>query len=189
MATYTTTKCPHCGNVFRVMERKGTKHYGCPFLKCQSCGASCFDPNITEISIEGLDKRIARKIQGITIGILLLGGAFLAAGIALGPTSDNMGPVYFWMGLIIVVFDLYLLFDGIVNHRKNVKSYLIEYEVSRLRTSSPQYIQRLQQCGYKFPRDFIQTELSIDFLQKMFAKNLPDIDLVWWEVKRETGQI
>ena len=119
--------------------------------------------------------------------LLIVGGVLLVGGISGWLIGDSEGVVIFWLGVIMLAMNTAIIISNFRGYRKTIKSWLIEYEKSRLRTSNPQHIENLRKFGYQVSENFVPQEIGIGYIRNIFGDKLKDIDQVWQEVKYEMG--
>ena len=186
MAKYITTSCPLCGYKFEYRELATVTNYGNPYRICQKCGTVSFDSRMRELSISGFDKTHVRKVDGLTIGMLIFGIVALIVGLVEELVGRD-GSIFLWMGIFFSAVYTFVLVLSLKEYRQTTKTWLIEYEQSRLRTSNPQHIVNLRKNGYPVYENFFPRELTLPIIQSIFGNRLEDIDVVWAEVKWEMG--
>ncbi len=144
---YLTSKCPHCGYIFRNRESGvPSVQLGLPVLVCPTCNNSVFDEIQTEydfmtdsergrfISEKAMQKGYLGNIIFIVVGIFLL-----IAGISIGNE-------YIAVGLIGGIGCILIGVSQIMKNKRFTDNKIIETYVyeSLLRTSNSSYTSFLQ---------------------------------------------
>ena len=81
MATYVTSKCPHCGTTIRAHRFQSEHDYGSPLRTCFYCNKSYVDKYYIEIAVDGLKWIDQTRISPGNIIFMIFCAFFMIGGL------------------------------------------------------------------------------------------------------------
>ncbi len=140
--------CPACGS----RDKTNMYMYGSPIRKCSRCGKEYLNSKFREVAIDGFDPKTESPSSSIKaiLGLTLL-SAFCGA-YAYKRGSIKMS-IMFVVCVIAVVFYIVMLFRYLLGFEKRLNERELKKSEERLRDKN--YVEKLQQYGYKIPNKYL----------------------------------
>lgn len=151
MATYVTSKCPHCGKMLRVMRPKGEYAYGSPLQTCVHCKKPYIDSYFKEPIIEGAKPE---DVKTFSIGMMvfaLLSKYSVIFGIWLSINNNSSGTWFIIIGLVLLTTFICLIISDVKDYDKRLQTQIQQIQESEKRLSNFEYAATLQKLGYAIP--------------------------------------
>lgn len=149
-------KCGHCGE--SVKEKSNTWGYGSPIRVCPFCKQEFLDRRWREVAVQGLDPKSTSPVYYIKAFFFCL-VALAVSGGWTWYTLHFHGSYYYSMVAVIIVsiigaIGCLVLAVGIALGftKKDNEKYVRE---SEQRMQNPEYVKKLQECGYRIPEKYL----------------------------------
>ena len=147
--------CGKCGE--KTQERSNMWNYGSPIRYCPRCKQEYLDRRWREPSVSGFDPRTlgpgpSLKYFAILLALSLAFGAWILYTTRF-KGYYSMLPILFAIGFAAGAL-FYLCYAVWVVLGFAAKSNAKYMEESRKRMQNPEYIKKLEECGYRVPDEF-----------------------------------